>query len=129
MNLVDSSGWIEYFIDSSNADIFAPFIEDVKTLIVPSISIYEVFKKLLIEADENIALMAITQMQLGKVIVLDEPLALNAARIGYDLKLALADSIILATAYQYNAILHTQDEHFKNIPGVNFIPKKNSATK
>lgn len=124
MNLVDSSGWVEYFIDGPNADIFAPFIEDEKSLIVPSIIIYEVFKKLLIETDEDTALQAATQMQLGKVIALDESLALNAAKIGYDLKLALADSIILATARRSNATLYTQDEHFKNIPGTKLIHKK-----
>jgi predicted nucleic acid-binding protein len=124
VNIVDSSGWIEYFIESSNAHFFAPLIEDTKTLIVPSISLYEVFKKLLIETNENTAFQAISQMQIGKVIVLDEPLAVNAARIGFDLKLALADSVILATARLFNATLYTQDEHFKNIPNVKFISKK-----
>jgi predicted nucleic acid-binding protein len=124
VNLVDSSGWIEYFIESANADFFAPLIEDTKSLIVPSISLYEVFKKLLIETDEATALQAISQMQLGKVIVLDEPLALSAARISFDLKLALADSIILATARLFKATLFTPDEHFVNIPDVKFIGKK-----
>jgi predicted nucleic acid-binding protein len=124
LNLVDSSGWIEYFTDAPNGDFFAPLIEDTKNLIVPSISMYEVFKKLLAETDEGIALQAVTQMQSGRVIPLDEPLALNAARIGYDLKLSLADSIILATARQYRAMLYTQDDHFRNIPGVRYISKK-----
>jgi predicted nucleic acid-binding protein len=124
VNLVDSSGWIEYFIESANADFFAPLIEDTKSLIVPSISLYEVFKKLLIETDEATALQAISQMQLGKVIVLDEPLALCAARISFDFKLALADSIILATARLFKATLFTQDEHFVNISNVKFIGKK-----
>ena len=124
MNLVDSSGWVEYFTDSPYAAFFAPAIENEKQLIVPSISIYEVFKKLLIETDEGIALQAVSHMQLGKVIPLDESLAINAAKLGYDLKLALADSIILATAHIFNATLFTQDEHFKNISGVKFFPKK-----
>jgi len=124
VNLVDSSGWLEYFTNSPNASFFAPAIEDEKHLVVPTISIYEVFKKLLVETDEGIALQAITQMQLGKVIPLDEPLAINAAKCGYDLKLALADSIIMATANLYKATLLTQDEHFKNIKGVKFITKK-----
>ena len=124
MNLVDSSGWLEYFTNSPNARFFASAIEDEKRLVVPSISIYEVFKKLLIETDEGVALQAIAQMQLGKVVPLDEPLAINAARLGYDLRLALADSIILATAYLYKATLLTQDEHFRNLSGVTFIAKK-----
>lgn len=124
MNLVDSSGWVEYFSDAPNATVFAPFIEDTKNLVVPSIAIYEVFKKLLIETHEGTALQAVTQMQLGRVIPLDEPLALNAARLGFDLKLSLADSIILATARLYNATLYTQDDHFRNIPGVKYFGKK-----
>jgi len=124
LNLVDSSGWVEYFIEAPNAAVFAPLVEETKNLIVPSIAVYEVFKKLLVETDESTALQAVTQMQLGKVISLDETLALNAARIGYDLKLSLADSIILATARLYNATLYTQDEHFKNIPHVKYIEKK-----
>lgn len=124
MKLVDSSGWLEYFTNLPNASFFSDAIEDVKHLIVPSISIYEVFKKLLVETNEGIALQAITQMQLGKVIPLDEPLAINAAKLGYDLKLALADSIIMATANLYKATLLTQDEHFKDIKGVKYIPKR-----
>jgi predicted nucleic acid-binding protein len=124
VNLVDSSGWIEYFIDGLNADVFAPFIEEITQLVVPSICLYEVFKKLLIETDEETALLAATQMQLAKIVPLDENLALNAAKIGYDLKLALADSIILATARLYNATLYTQDEHFKGIPGTKLVLKK-----
>jgi toxin FitB len=124
LNLVDSSGWVEYFIDSSNAEFFAPIIEDTKNLIVPSICIYEVFKKLLVDADENAALQAVTQMQQGAIVNLDEPLAINAAKIGFDFKLPLADSIILATAQQFHATLYTQDEHFKGKPGVEFRGKK-----
>ena len=124
MNIVDSSGWIEYFVEGPNAEVFAPFIEDVKNLVVPSITIYEVFKKLLAESGENTALQAAAQMQLGKVIALDEPLALDAAKIGYDLKLPLADSVILATARICRATLYTQDEHFRDIPDVKFVHKK-----
>ena len=124
MNLVDSSGWVEYFAGSSNAGLFAPCIEGAVHLIVPSICVYEVFKKLLVETDEDAALQAVTQMQLGRIITLDEPLAINAARLGYDLKLPLADSILLATAQQYQATLYTQDEHFKGMPGVKYFPKK-----
>jgi toxin FitB len=123
VNLVDSSGWIEYFLDLPGAGYFAAFIEDEKKLLVPSISLYEVFRKLLVETDETTALQAVTQMQLGKVIALDEPLALNAARLGYDLNLPLADSIILATAYRFNATLYTMEEHFKGQPGVKYFPR------
>lgn len=124
MNVVDSSGWIEYFIGSSNADFFASAIENESNLVVPSITIYEVFRKLLLEANEDTALRSVTQMQIGRVVNLDEPLAIDAARIGIDLKIPMADSIILATARAYGAILYTMDEHFNNLTGVKYFPKK-----
>lgn len=123
MNVIDSSGWIEYFIGSPYADYFAHAIEDEKRLIVPSICIYEVFRKMLIETDESCALQSVTQMQTGKVIDLDEPLAIAAARLGYDYKLPLADSIILATTYRYQATLFTMDEHFDGKRNVKYFSK------
>lgn len=124
MNLVDSSGWIEYFVDSSNATYFARAIEDEKNLIVPAICLYEVFRKLLHETDEATALQSVTQMQLGKVVDLDESLAIAAARLGHENKIPLADSIILATAYRYRATLLTMDEHFQGMTGVRYFSKK-----
>lgn len=123
MNVVDSSGWIEYFIGSTFAGYFAHAIEDEKHLIVPSICIYEVFRKMLVETDESIALQTVTQMQIGKVINLDEHLAIAAARLGYDYKLPLADSIILATAYRHQATLFTMDEHFDGKKNVKYFSK------
>ena len=128
MNVVDSSGWIEYFIGSSDADFFASAIEDESNLVVPSITIYEVFRKLLLETNEDTALRSVTQMQMGRVINLDEPLAINAARISFDLKIPMADSIILATARAYGAVLLTTDEHFKNLPDVKYFPKKKHSS-
>jgi predicted nucleic acid-binding protein len=120
MNVVDSSGWLEYFADSAAASFFAPAIEDVANLIVPTISIYEVFKKVLRERDENDAIQIASMMQAGKIVDLDGPLALEAAR----LPLPLADSIIYTTAIQHKAVLWTQDEHFKDMPHVRFFPKQ-----
>lgn len=117
MNVVDSSGWLEYFADSDRADLFAKPIEDTEHLIVPSISVYEVFKKLLIEFNEDIALTAIAHMQIGTVIDLDQDLAMTAARISVEEKIPMADSITWATALRYGATLWTQDEDFKNIKG------------
>lgn len=124
---MDSSGWIEYFTGSINAEPFVFVIEDETSLIVPSITLYEVFRKLLVETDEDTALRSVTQMQMGKVVTLDEPLAINAARTGFDLKLPMADSIILATARIYGAVLYTMDEHFRNLPGVRYFPKKKQS--
>jgi toxin FitB len=124
MNVVDSSGWIEYFSEGKNADFFTPPIRDVDKLIVPTISIYEVFKRLLAERDEDSALLSVGLMSHGREVELDRNIAIDAAQISRELKLAMADSIILATARAHNAALWTQDEHFKDIDGVKYIEKK-----
>ena len=124
MNVVDSSGWIEYFINGANADLFAAPIRDSESLIVPTICLYEVFKRVLLELGDDRALKTIGQMSLGTVVDLDRAIALQAAQISIETKLAMADSIILATARGYNATLWTQDEHFKDLEGVRYIEKK-----
>ncbi len=118
-NVVDSSGWLEYLGDTDRAADFAAALEDPANLIVPTVSIYEVFKKVLRERGENDALQVASLMHAGEVIALDETLALEAARHN----LPLADSIIYATAQRYGATLWTQDEHFKDLPGVRYFPK------
>ncbi len=124
MNVVDSSAWLEYFIDGPNADFFSSPIEDVKNLIVPTISLYEVFKKVLAEKNEAEAFKAIAQMKQGHVVDLDEDTTLSAARISIENKIPMADSILLATAKFHKATLWTQDEHFKEMTGVKFRQKK-----
>ena len=124
MNLVDSSAWLEYFADGPNADFFAPAIEDVDHLVVPTICILEVFKCILRQRDENSALQAVAAMQQGHVVELDDSIAMTAARIGVELKLPLADSVILATARATNAVIWTQDADFKNISGVKYRAKR-----
>ncbi|TAL31544.1 MAG: type II toxin-antitoxin system VapC family toxin [Spirochaetes bacterium] len=123
MNLVDSSGWLEYFADGKNADFFAAPIEDMKNCIISSINVYEVFKKLLEERDEQTALQIIAVMHQCRIEPVDARLALLGAQISRDRKLPMADSLILATARQHNAILWTQDTHFKGIEGVRYIGK------
>lgn len=127
MNVVDSSAWLEYFADGPNAKAFATPIEDAKQLIVPTLSLLEVFKKLLREAGESEALVAIAHMRTGKVVDLDSALALSAAKIGLEHKLPMADSVILATALHFKATLWTQDDDFEDIPGVRYFPKKRTA--
>ncbi|MBV6394227.1 MAG: hypothetical protein KPEEDBHJ_03480 [Anaerolineales bacterium] len=124
MNIVDSSGWLEYFADGDNADFFAPAIEDTKNLLVPVICIYEVFKKILLQSGINEAQVHVSDMKQGQVIEIDESLALSAAKLSADLKLPMADSLILASARANNAILWTQDEHFKDLEGVRYVEKK-----
>lgn len=124
MNVVDSSGWLEYFINGKNAAFFAPAIEDARHVIIPTISLFEVFKRVLIEKNRGDALEAIAMMKEGRVVSLDESLALAAAELSYKLKLPLADGIILATARAHDATLWTQDAHFKDVEGVKYIEKK-----
>lgn len=124
MNVVDSSGWVEYFTDDTNADFFEPAIEDVQNLLVPSICIYEVFKRMTLNLGEESALQAVSTMSLGHIIDLERKVAIDAAKISLEHKLAMADSIILATAYEYNATLWTQDSHFQGTKGVQYIEKK-----
>jgi len=124
MNLVDSCGWLEYFADSSYADFYAAAIEDTDNLIVPTICILEVFKRVLQQRGENDALQIIAVMHQGKVVNLDSSIALRAAKIGHELKLPLADSVIMATAQTYDALIWTQDSDFKGIDGINYFQKK-----
>ncbi|HEX5839684.1 MAG TPA: type II toxin-antitoxin system VapC family toxin [Anaerolineales bacterium] len=124
MNIVDSSGWLEYFADDTNADFFAPAIEDSKNLLVPVICIYEVFKRILQQSGVNEAQQHIGDMKLGTIIEVDESLALSAAKLSADLKLPMADSLILAAARANKATLWTQDEHFKDVGDVKYVEKK-----
>jgi predicted nucleic acid-binding protein len=127
VNLVDSSAWLEYFADGANARFFAPAIEDVAELVVSSINLYEVFKRVLQQRDENAALQAVAVMEQGKVIDVDERIALQAARLSALHRLPLADSLILATARVTGATLWTQDVDFAGIDGVRYRAKPASA--
>ena len=124
MNVVDSSAWLEYFANGPNASFFAKPIEQVDELVVPSLTLYEVLKRVLQQRDENDALQAVAIMQQGTVVNLEAPTALSAARLSIETKLPMADSIILATAQQYEAVLWTQDADFKGIEGVRYRKRK-----
>jgi predicted nucleic acid-binding protein len=124
LNLVDSSGWLEYFADGKNAGFFAPAIENTKLLMVASINCYEVFKRIAQQRDENAAMQAVAVMQQGTVVDLSADLAVVAAKIALDLKLALADSVILATARLGRAMVWTQDADFAAIDGVKYVAKR-----
>ena len=124
MNVVDSSGWLEYLADGPNADFFAKPITTIADLVVPTMSLYEVFKRVVQQRGEDDALQAVALMQQGTVVELSAPLALSAARISLTEKIPMADSIMLATARAYGATLWSQDADFKNITGVKYTPKK-----
>jgi len=123
MNVVDSCGWLEYFSDGANAGFFAPAIENTAKLLVPTLTLFEVFKRILQQRTEADALRAVALMRQGRQIDLSDAIALGAARLSFDLKLPLADSIILFSARQYDAKLWTQDARFENFEGIHFVRK------
>lgn len=121
MNLVDSSGWLEYFADGPNAEVFSEPLCDKASLVVPTISVYEVFKVVLRQRGEDAAFQAAALMQQGEVVGLSPSLAMVAAKTSLELSLPMADSIILETARQHHAILWTQDEDFSSIESVRYF--------
>jgi predicted nucleic acid-binding protein len=124
MNVVDSSGWLEYFADGPNANFFAPAIENTAELVVPVISIYEVFKRVLQQRGEDEALQATAVMTQGQVVNMDITLALSTAKVSVEFGLPMADSIILATAHAHEAILWTQDADFENIEDIEYVQRR-----
>ena len=121
MNVVDSSGWLEYFADGPNAGFFAKPIEKTAELVVPAVSLYEVFKRLLQQRGDGDALQAVALMQQGRIVDLSSTLALASARLSLDLNMPMADSIMLATARAWKATLWTQDADFASTPGVKYV--------
>ena len=128
-NVVDSSGWLEYFADASNAHFFASAIENTKDLIVPSISLLEVFKHILRQRSEKQAFESIECMLQGTIVDLDIEISLSAAKLGVQHKIPLADSIILATGLAHDAIIWSQDVDFKGLPHVKYISKSAPSKK
>ncbi|MFC1825101.1 type II toxin-antitoxin system VapC family toxin [Thermodesulfobacteriota bacterium] len=124
MNIVDSSGWLAYFADEPNAEHFLNPLKDTASLVVPTITVYEVFKVALRESSENEALQVTAAMYKGTVIDLTVRLAIAASKLSLENGLPMADSIILATAKAYKAILWTQDSDFKDMAGVKYFPRK-----
>ncbi len=124
MNVVDSSGWIEYFTDGPGATFFAPAIERIELLIVPAIVVNEVMRKTLRDAGESAAQTVLTAMRQGKSVPLDETLAMAAARLGLAHRLPLSDAIVLATARAASATLWTQDKDFEGLSMVRYQTKK-----
>lgn len=123
MNIVDSSGWLEYFSDGPNADCFTEPLGSIPELLVPTTILYEVFKVVCRQRGEDAALQATALMQQGTIIELSSSIALLAAKLSLDAKIPMADSIILATAQTNDATLWTQDNDFEGLPGVRYFPK------
>ncbi len=121
LNVVDSSGWLEYFADGPNADFFAPPFETPDLFILPSISLLEVFKRILRQRGENEAFQALALMMEGRVVDLDADPVIRAKTIGRSEKLPLADCVMFATALKFDALLWSQDGDFENLSGIRFI--------
>ena len=125
MNVVDSSGWLEYFAGGRNANFFAKPIEATSRLVVPTLCLYEVFKRIAQQRGEGDALQAVAVMQQGRVVELSSTLALSAAQVSLQLSIPMADSVMLATARAADAVLWTQDADFATVRDVRYIAKKN----
>ncbi len=124
MNVVDSSGWLEYFADGPNAAFFAPAIEATRELLVPTLSLYEVFKHVLQQRGDGQALQAVALMQQGRIVDLTAAIALSAAKASIERRLPMADSIMLITAQTHDATFWTQDAAFNGVEGVKFVARK-----
>ncbi len=123
INIVDSSGWLEYIAQTPRARFFSSVIEDTKHLLIPTIVLYEVFKKVLNDRGEKIALQVVARMYLASIVDMNSTIALSGARASLQYKLPMADSLIYATARQYEALLWTQDADMEALPGVRYFKK------
>jgi toxin FitB len=119
--VVDSSGWIEYFGDGKKAEQFAPYLEREDLLIVPPVIFYEVYKKLTNEASKMVVLRFVSHALRARNPIFDSDMAMAAAQVSLDHKLAMADAIIYATALRLKADIVTADHHFQSLPGVVLI--------
>jgi toxin FitB len=121
MVIVDSCGWLEWFTDGNLADKYRKYLEDQENLLMPAIILYEVYKILKREVNEEKALLAVGYMKNSPVIPLDETLALSAADIALQENLAMADAIIVATSRLHNCTIISSDSDLKNQPNVSFV--------
>ena len=123
MYVVDSSGWIEHFVDGPNASSYRKYIQDLSKVVTPTIVLYEVYKKIKRERTEEDALTAVALMQQSHVVPLDDSIALSAADISIKYSIPMADSVVYATAVENKCLLIASDEHFRNLDKVKLIPK------
>ena len=124
MKVVDSVGWVAYFMGGPLADAYEAHLLDREEVLTPTIVMYEVYKHVLRTQGEDLAAAACAIMQRTEVVDLDPGLALAAAEFSIERKLPMADAIIYATAQAYEASLVTSDAHFEGLPGVEYIPRE-----
>lgn len=123
MNVVDTSGWLEYFEGGENSRIFAEPIKKTEELLVPVICIYEISKVILRESNEDNLMQALAAIQKAKIVELSSSISIAAAKVSLKYKLPMADSIIYATAMRFGATVWTQDADFQNLPNIKYLPK------
>lgn len=123
MNVVDSSGWIEFFLAGTNGPLFKPVIEQRDELLVPVIALYEVHKVLSRSLNAKLATRCLDVMRLGRVLDLTDPRAIAAAEVSRKHKLAMADAAMYSMAQEFGATFWTQDVDYKGLSGVKLFPK------
>ena len=126
-SVVDTCGWISYFLKDGNADFFGAVIEQTDTLLVPSIVVYEVSKKISLAYEQSVYLQVMRYLKLGQFIGVDWDLMINAAAASKHYRLHMSDAIIWQTAQSHNALLYTQDAAFEGLPGVVYRAKSPTA--
>ena len=124
MIVLDSSAWLEFFVDGPHARKIAPRMRDLSIVATSSIALYEVYKWLKRERSEEDALLAVAAMKQTRIVDVTDEIALTAADLSLSLRLPMADSVMLATARAQNAELVTTDSDFEGIPGVILLSKK-----
>jgi predicted nucleic acid-binding protein len=123
MNIVDSSGWIEYLLDSDRADLFAQPIEQRQTLLVPVIVLFEVHKVLSRKVSNHAVKQCLDVMRLGRVLEITDARAVAAAGVASTNKLAMADAMMYSLALEFGATFWTQDVDYQGLPSVHFFAK------
>ena len=126
MILVDTCGWIEWLTEGALVNSFASYMKDPAELLVPTTVQYELYKWVKRESDENTALDTVALADDSLVVPLSTDIALMAADLTLSHKLAFADAVIYASARKYNVELVTSDDHFEDLPGVTYFPKKDA---
>jgi len=121
--VVDSCGWIEVFADGPLASLFDPYLEDLRSVVTPTVVVYEVYRKLKQSMSEDDALSALTVLQQTNVIPLSTEIALDAADLAIQHQLSMADAFVLATGYAMDAEIVTSDSSFRDLPRVVFFSK------
>ncbi|MBI5507419.1 MAG: type II toxin-antitoxin system VapC family toxin [Deltaproteobacteria bacterium] len=123
MILVDSSGWLEFFADGPLAAEYGRYLATSSNVVTPTVVLHEVYKVIKRERGEEDALIAAAQMSQTRLVALDDSIALTAADLGLEHKLAMADSIVYATAQSLGAELVTSDADFSGLSGVTYLSK------